>query len=433
MTSDPSTSTFVWVFLPGQTLPTLCGRFNHAMTPGGGAVGKFVYGKTYLADSDAVAIDPITLPLADKEFSTTSQRGIFGVFVDAMPDDWGQFVIDQRKGRQPSPVGYLTHSLEDRVGNLSFSRSVDTPPQIPILPGRDILDPARKVIAGLELGRPLPAELEHVIQPNTALGGARPKITIEDAGSQWLAKFPSRRDSADFPVARIEAAPLDLATRCGITSAHAEVVHIQGDDILLVKRFDRMRIEASGWCRDPFISAQTVFHSSPEVQAYAYAGSYPRLSRELTRWSADAKRDRRELFRRMVFNCVMSNTDDHERNHGFIGDDVIGSYRLSPAYDMVPSIHGTTRRFQALGIGENGAEPTAHNILSDCTAFDLTYQEAARILKEIQEQAQDEWKMCLVKQGLSASAIDKLAQCVESLPPDTPFESPLIFARPVQR
>ncbi len=403
------------------------------MTPGGGAVGKFVYRKKYLADAHAVAIDPITLPLADKEFSTTSQRGIFGVFVDAMPDDWGRFVIDQRMGQQTSPVGYLIHSLEDRVGNLSFNRCIDAPPRIPILPGRDILDPARKVMAGLELGLPLPPELEHVFEPNTALGGARPKITIEDAGAQWLAKFPSRRDSPDFPVARIEAAALDLATRCGITSVHAEVVHIKGDDILLVKRFDRMRINASGWCRDPFISAQTVFHSSPQVQAYAYSGSYPRLSRELTRWSADAKRDRRELFRRMVFNCVTSNTDDHERNHGLVGDDVVGTYRLSPAYDMVPSIHATTRRFQALGVGENGSEPTALNILSDCVAFDLTHQEAAKMLKEIQEQAQDEWKACLVKQGFSANALDKLAQCVASLPQDTAPQSQSIFVPPVQR
>jgi len=86
-----------------------------------------------------------------------------------------------------------------------------------------------------------------------------------------------------------------------------------------------------------------------------------------------------------------------------------------------------------LGVGENGSEPTAHNILSDCVAFDLTHQEAARMLKEIQEQAQDEWKACLVKQGLSANAIDKLAQCVESLPQDTAPQSQSIFGPSVQR
>ena len=412
--------TYTWIFLPGDTTPTLCGRYSHEVTAAGKGVGTFVYGQSYLRRRHALALDPVLLPLVEREFTTTEQGGVFGVLLDAMPDDWGRYVIERRHGPQTFPMGYLLKSQEDRVGNLAFSPSPDKPPAIRPPVNRSLLQLARRVIAGLEDGRPVPPDLEDVIRPNTAMGGARPKFTVEDGQAQWLAKFPSRRDDPEIPIARVEAAMLELARACKINAASAEVEHVDGDDILLVRRFDRTRVgERDGqalWCRDGFVSARTVFYSDPLVQQYSYSGSYPRLALELSRWSARPASDRYELFRRMVFNCVISNTDDHDRNHGFISADDAHLFRLAPAYDLVPVRHGTRRRHQQLGVGQEGSAATLNNVLSSVDAFGLSTEAAESIVHEMEECVLDNWRACLSRQGLEKKAADRLAGCFGGLP-----------------
>ncbi|MBA3624550.1 MAG: type II toxin-antitoxin system HipA family toxin [Methylibium sp.] len=428
MTSKLPQAAYVWVYLPGDVEPTLCGRFDHKLTADR-AVGSFVYGRSYLANPQALAIDPVALPLhGDRLFETASDQGCFGVVSDAIPDDWGRYVIDRRHGKQDFPVGYLLHSLDDRVGNLSFSaHDAERPPlrrESAPLPGLGLLDDALRIVAGLEAGQSIPPELEDRIMLNTAMGGARPKLTMAHDGAQWLAKLPSRRDDPEIPAARLEAAMLDLASRCGIGTVQARVVSLDGGDVLLVRRFDRTLIASeahpSGWARDAYLSARSVFASRPTVQAYSFAGSYPRLARELGRYSSHPLNDRHDLFRRMVFNCATSNTDDHDRNHGFIADDdpnaSPGTYRLAPAFDLVPRIHGTSRRFQALAIGDGGHAPGIDNIMSSHAAFDLTKAAALGIVGDVQAAVVDQWRHCLEDQGLSALAIRRLARCFEPLP-----------------
>lgn len=418
-----SESTFVWAYLPGDTEPTLCGRYTHSPTPAG-AIGRFIYGQSYLGNARAEPIDPVSLPLASAEHGTSAPQGLFGVLADATPDDWGRYVIDRRFGRQPSPVGYLLKAAQDRVGHLAFSAAKEGVENAPPLPGRGMLPDALRVIVGLEAGRPIPPELEAHIRPNTGLGGARPKLTIAGEGEQWLAKFPSMRDLPEIPIARLEAAGMELARRCGIEAAQCEVAHLNGTDVLLVKRFDRTALTGPDgqrhWGRDAFVSARTIFMSDPAVQAYSFSGSYPRLARELGRWSAAPAADRAELFRRMVFNCVIGNMDDHDRNHGFVADDLRPSaYRISPAYDLVPDIRGvvhTARRYQALGVGDQGALATVENILSGCEAFGIEPGQAARIVQEIQERALDQWRACCSDLGLDGPAWRQLEGCVAPIP-----------------
>jgi len=114
----------------------------------------------------------------------------------------------------------------------------------------------------------------------------------------------------------------------------------------------------------------------------------------------------------MVFNCCISNTDDHERNHGFLSDEAsTGAYRLSPAFDMVPRLHGTVRRYQALNIGDSGALPSVANILSSCEAFRIPPAEAVRIIEEIEAVVQENWRSCLLEHDLEREAVDELAAC----------------------
>jgi serine/threonine-protein kinase HipA len=126
---------------------------------------------------------------------------------------------------------------------------------------------------------------------------------------------------------------LDLAAACGISVPEHGVEHLQGQDILLVKRFDRS-ITTDGILRHRMVSAGTVFQANEAAARYSYTGSYPRLARELSRWTVTGDQDRRELFRRVAFNSLASITDDHERNHALIAERT--HFRLSPAFDLVP-------------------------------------------------------------------------------------------------
>ncbi len=411
MTSD----VWVWSWLPGDTRPTLAGRFRHTRLPGGVPAryrGEFVYGRTYLANPDALPLEPLHLRLVERLYETATLEGFFGPLRDAMPDDWGRYVIDREFGPQDDLTGYLLRGSGDHIGNLGFSASRDEMPPSRPLPTRDILEPARAVLQGLEEGRAIDPALRGIVQPNTNLGGARPKLTIEHEGRQWIAKYPASQDRG-APIARIERAMLVLARACGIRVANAQVVH---DDILLVERFDRARSADGGWRRDAFLSAQTVCHANVEVQAYAFSGSYPRLALEMAKFSEALAQDREELYRRMVFNCCISNTDDHERNHGFLAGDAPGRFRLSPAYDMVPRRHATVRREHALAIGADGFVATRRNLLSECATFGLQAAQAKAIVDEVEATVRAGWARTLRDEGLREDQVQAWSTCFQPLP-----------------
>ncbi len=406
---------YVWVHLPGDTRPTLCGHYTHAPTAAGSPVGTFVYGRSYLANPDRIPLDPVALPLRPVTFSTTALNGVFGAIHDAMPDDWGRYVIDKLQGVKAFPVGYMLATLDDSIGNLAFS-AASTSAQSSWLPiGMDLLPAAREVLLGIEQGQPVPKELEGRLRPNTAMGGARPKLTVEHDGRLWLAKFPSTRDDQSLPDAKLEAAMLALGVLCGINTAKAQVVL---GDVLLVERFDRAWVDGPepGWRRDSFLSARTIFNASAGAQQTYAGGGYGRLATELVRYSADPQADQKELFRRMVFNVCISNTDDHDRNHGILADDQPGFYRLSPAYDLLPKQHSTLRRFQAMTLGGAESLGTRENLLADSTKFGLSPAEAEAIVKEVELGVALHWHDCLRAQGLSAAAIDRLKPCFSGIP-----------------
>ena len=414
MTSDA----WVWSYLPSDTQPTLCGHFVHANTPAGLPLGRFVYGKRFLKNPDALPLDPLQLRLSPRTYETTALQGVFGPLQDAMPDDWGRHVIERLHGGRLPITAYLLLARDDRTGNLVFSSSAGEQPQCESFPGIEVLEPARGVLRGIELDRPIDEQLAHWVQPNTAMGGARPKLTIEHEGSLWMAKFPARNDHG-LAVAKLEGAMLALARLCGIQTVQAQVV---AQDILLVKRFDRARVHTPGsqaaaaaWRRDAFVSARTVFYADPAVQGTAETGSYPRLATVLARCSEAVTQDRHELFRRMVFNCCVSNTDDHDRNHGLLAGDEPGYYRLSPAFDIVPRVHQTRRRYQALGIGDAGALVTRENLVSSCESFDLRPRDATAIIDQVQATVATNWRACLQEQGATGEEMDALSACFAPL------------------
>lgn len=440
MTSDHDDEVYVWVLLPGDVLPTLCGRLR--ISEGhGGTVAEFVYGRSYLGSKNPIALDPIRLPLGSRPYKATSQHAggdpdVFGVIADACPDDWGRYVIARRYGQQRFPIGFLLRSQEDRVGNLCFGRQRGDVPVLGEPASADLLNDAWAVVVGLDTGRPVPPDLENRVRANTGMGGAGPKLTVSDGTYQWIAKFPSHRDDRRFSQARLEAATLDLAGLAGITAAHAKLHEVPasgdrpGGVITLIRRFDRMKAPGGGgWLRDAYVSARTVMASERPGGVGQYMGSYPQLADQLQRWSANPTADRRELYRRMVFNCCVSNTDDHDRNHGLLADELGEGMRLSPAFDIVPRLHGTTRRFQALEVGGEGSLASVANLLSSAERFKISEADARSIIDEVQQVVASKWQDCLSNRGMTSAEIELLSSCFQELPRSEAHVEEIIQAR----
>ncbi len=419
---------FVWIHLPAQDQPTLAGRVRREVTPGGDT-GRFVYGKRYLSNPAAVPVDPVALPLREEEFVTTLLSGHFSALLDAGPDSWGKRLAALEHGQQDE-LGYLLCTRGDQAGALSFSASADTAPAT----GRSFdfssMEELSEAASLADQGAPLKTRHLKLLQAGT--GGARPKFSIIKDGVLWLAKLESIKDQGlPSNVPQLEAATLDLAALAGIEVPEHHVCAAGARKALLVKRFDRVPVDQPSsdiqshsqtsrrasppagktalpmWRKQRYVSARTVFYSNPELQRWSNTGSYARLAREMARWSINPAHDRHQLFLRLVFNCLVSNTDDHDLNHGLIGD--AQGFVLAPAFDIVPQPSGTVRRVQALLAGEQGANAQRTNILSSAPAYGLQSKEANALIDEVKQTVEKHWRTCLANNGIGKTVTKRLA------------------------
>jgi serine/threonine-protein kinase HipA len=228
------------------------------------------------------------------------------------------------------------------------------------------------------------------------MGGARPKAVVEADEALWVAKFNTSSDR--WNNARVEHAMLQLAAACGLEVATSRVDTIGDRDVLLVKRFDRERT-ANGYRRARMLSALTLLRAGDSIRDRE-RWSYPLLAEELRRLSARPVEDGAELFRRMTFNALISNIDDHPRNHAMIAKGT--RWRLSPAYDLTPAVPvSLERRDLALACGDQGRYANATNILSQHARFLLDRGEAAHIAAAMQAQVEATWYHTVRASGVS--------------------------------
>jgi serine/threonine-protein kinase HipA len=394
---------FVYVTLPGETEAVTAGRYVREANRQGVATGRFVYGRSYLARPDAVEIDPVELRLSAQTYETVLMKGLFGALRDAGPDYWGRRVIEKHAGlTELGELGYLLHSPDDRAGALGFGLG-QTPPA-PVRAFNRTLDLARlqEIADRLLSDEPRAtdteaAQVEELLLLGTSMGGARPKAVVEDADGLWLAKFNRADDK--WNMARVEHAMLLLARACGLLTAESRIETIGDRDLLLVKRFDREKV-ANGYTRARMISALTLLRAD-ETQRERW--SYVVLAEELRRISADPRRDAAELFRRMIFNALISNIDDHPRNHAVIAPQ--REWRLSPAYDLTPSVPvSPEHRDLAMSAGDLGRWANARNILSQAPRFLLDPTEAAVMVDAMEEAIKGGWYA--VARGAGVSEAD---------------------------
>lgn len=383
---------FVYMTLPGQTDQITAGKYVLEKTEQGIDVGHFVYGRSYLSRADAVEIDPIELKLENKVFNTVTMKGVFGALRDASPDYWGRRIIERNlKVAQADEMTYLLQSADDRIGALGFGFNQTPPAPNRVFNQKIQLDRLQKeaellVNEEVKPENPITAQVQELLLIGTSMGGARPKAVIEDDNKLWVAKFNRMDDK--WNNALVEYAMLKLAEKCGIETALSKVVSVAGKDVLLVKRFDREKV-SDGYLRYRMISSLTVLQAGDDY-TQREKWSYIQLAEELRRISKQAKRDAEQLFRRMVFNALISNTDDHPRNHAFIAQDK--NWQLSPAYDLTPNpLVSIEQRDLAMICGQMGRFANKDNLLSEADKFLLNQDQAKKIIDEMYKIVKNEW------------------------------------------
>jgi serine/threonine-protein kinase HipA len=386
MTFNPASECYVYITLPRAVAAVTAGKFVLSTTRTGAPLGRFVYGRSYLQNPGAIPIDPVELHLSDKTYETVRMQGVFGALRDASPDFWGRRVIEKHAGiPKLDEMDYLLQSADDRAGALGFG--LNTVPPAPWRKFNQTLDLEKlqqlaEALMKDELPNdPAAPQVQELLLLGTSMGGARPKAVVQDDDGLWLAKFNKPDDR--WNNTRVEHAMLRLAKQGEISSAESRIETVGGKDVILIKRFDRDKVE-DGYTRARMVSGLTVLRAD-EAAAQTERWSYVLLAEELRRITSDPKKDARELFRRMCFNAMISNTDDHPRNHALIAKDE--HWRLSPAYDLTPSPSvSQDRRDLAMELGDLGRFASAKNILSQHARFLLEKDEAESIVNGMQAQ-----------------------------------------------
>ena len=386
----------------GQT--HLVGRLHAAER---GASGSFEYATEWLQRDDAFAIDPTSLPL---------QRGVhhgaalFGAIQDCGPDRWGRMLIERavrKKVLTQKPYRDIDYvlALDDvaRVGALRFCLNAESPflaETIGRLPPLVRLNALLRATDAIYSETETAQDLRFLLGAGSPLGGARPKSAVSLAdGRLGMAKFPKPDDTRDIAAGEILA--LTLAAQAGIQVAEHRLVRVGGHSVAVITRFDRHDKN-----RIPFISGATLL-GLPQGDS----GAYTLLADGIRQFGHDVPGDLRELWRRLVFSLLVSNYDDHLRNHGFLMREP-GRWSLSPAYDINPVPEVDRIRMNKTAVTEDQAEPTIAGALDAAPRFGLKPAGAKKILHEVFV-AVSGWRTTGKRLRIKASTLDAYASAFQ--------------------
>ena len=401
----------VFIHLPDETDAVPAGRLTMIEQGTELLASRFSYGRRYLERANALPVDPVSLPLGqgriEVELLPAAGLTLFGAVRDAAPDAWGRRVIENRLRAPPNGLPesvYLDHAGPHRAGALDIRAEPTSAPAGGALPSllqlNHLLDAAERI----EAGEPVPAHLEMFFAGGPTLGGARPKASLTTDGREWIAKFPARNDPFNVPLA--EWATLELAREAGLTTPPARLETLpDGRHVLLIQRFDRTPSDR-GMARRHMVSALTLLalheQDSPD-------SSYAAISDALGEYGARGSiaSDRAELFARMVFNILVSNDDDHLRNHAFLLEPRAG-WRLSPLYDVVPRPQVAQERMLHLAVGPRGRLATLDNAFEGAGRFGLSSRDAAKIIDRIARVLRG-WRTSFERLRVPAALCDQMA------------------------
>lgn len=381
----------------------------------GKQIVSFEYDDEWLKDlSNNVSLDPDLGMFRGRQYAPADKL-MFGVFEDSCPDRWGRLLMkrreaitakkEERKPKTLTEVDFLIGVYDEtRMGGLRFSTSkggtflsddkeLATPPWTTLRKLESASLAFEKNDDGME-----EKWLKQLIAPGSSLGGARPKASVlAPDGSLWIAKFPSKHD--EINVGAWEMVVHDLAVMCNLNVPEAKLENFsKSGSTFLTKRFDR-----DGDRRIHFASAMTLLGKRDGADA-TEGSSYLEIASIITAKSASPQKDLLELWRRIVFNMAVSNTDDHLRNHGFIM--AKNGWNLSPLYDVNPSIYGDTL---SLNVDSDNNLIDFHLVLSVAKMFGLTDAQALEGVNEIKNVVESNWRRLAQQYGLSRSEIEVMA------------------------
>lgn len=402
---------FVYVDLGGQ--PLLVGRL-WTRTRRGRESATFEYDDSWLQGVDRFALEP-ALQLTPGPFYTTADKPMFGAIGDSAPDRWGRALMRRAERRRSERAGEAPRTLmeidyllgvndEARQGALRFASerdgpflAVDNPTSIPPLvelPG--LLFAAQHVANDSDTDD----DIRLLLAPGSSLGGARPKASVRDKDGQLsLAKFPQKQDEID--AVRWEAVALTLAHKAGIPVPSWRIENVHGKAVLLLRRFDRV-----DQIRIPFLSAMSMLGANDHEEH-----SYLEFADVLRRHGASPKDDMHMVWRRIVFNVLISNTDDHLRNHGFVYDGPDG-WRLSAAYDLNPVPVDMKPRVLSTAIDVDDGTASLDLAISVAGYFELGQSQALEIVKSVGDSVSS-WRAEAGRIGVTPQEIERMASAFD--------------------
>lgn len=384
-TSKRSQEAYVWIWLPGETEPVIAGKLEKQ-----NEVITFLYGQSYLARENAISIFDKELPLKPGVILPETGLSIAGCIRDAAPDAWGRrvilnFIYGKRVNSETADplneIDYLLESGSDRIGALDFQVSAKDyiPRAYKNASLEELITSAERVEKGILLTSGLDAALHH----GTSIGGARPKALIDDGDRKYIAKFSSTSDTCS--VLKAEYVAMRLAALADIKAAPVSIKRASGKDVLLIERFDRVNTK-QGHARRSLVSALTLLSLDEMMARYASYQDFCEIIR--TRF-LEPKKDLRELFRRLVFNILVSNNDDHARNHAALWDGK--NLSLSPAYDLCPQKRGSRESNQAMLIRGEDKTSQLELCFQASHQFLLTRKDAIILTEEMMKSIIQNW------------------------------------------
>ena len=402
---------FVFLALDGEDVPV--GRLwtrvrNNRQS------ASFAYEAAWLENPRRFALEPALL-LAPGPFHTPPEKALFGAIGDSAPDSWGRMLMRRAERQRAERQGETQRTLfeadfllrvndEARQGALRFRTG----------PGEAFLAPAGKnpIPPLVELPRLLSAseriaedgeageDLRLLLAPGSSLGGARPKASVRERdGRLALAKFPRRIDEINAVL--WEAVALALAGKAGIQVPEWRIEACNGKPVIVIGRFDR-----AGGRRIPFLSAMSML-GARDHEPHCHA----EIADALRQHGAASRDDLCELWRRMVFSVLVSNTDNHLRNHGFLYEGQRG-WRLSPAYDMNPVPVDIGPRVLATGIVPGDAGMSLGLALQEAGYYGLQPAQAEAVAAEVGA-AVARWRAVAAGLGAREGEINRMASAFE--------------------
>jgi len=376
--------------------------------------GTFEYNDAWLQHPNRFSLEP-ALKLGPGPFHTSADMPMFGAIGDSAPDRWGRALMRRMERRRAEHEGQAPRTLhemdylllvddEARAGALRFAETEGGPflaqeeakriPSLVALP--KLLSAAEHVIDETDTDE----DLQLLFAPGSSLGGARPKASVREKNGQLaIAKFPRKDDETSTVI--WEAVALRLAHKAGITVPVARVETVGKKPVLLLRRFDR-----NGKRRIPFLSAMSML-SAKDNESH----SYLEIVDALRQHGAATKADIGALWRRIVFNVLISNTDDHLRNHGFLYQGSDG-WLLSPAYDLNPVPTDIKPRILTTAINEEDGTASLALAMSVAKYFELDAAKAREIAKQVGK-AVSTWRNEAAHHGVGKNEIDRMASAFE--------------------